>query len=207
MDKEMQDESKGGDYDMSNPIMSKLKGNMMGESGMQHPTFSRQATLLTTNGNKTKVIETISDRTIKVAWNPTNHWLAFGGDKEVGCLWNWDENLENAHHLSELPHSLPAHAKSANMYEQWVVTAMDWNQDGTMLITASTDGFWRLWDQKGDCRHVMFNENTMPLKQSTSYSSSIVNESKVPARPEDFDSIYDWKWNRDGTAFVTVSEK
>lgn len=46
----------------------------------------------------------------------------------------------------------------------------------------------------------------MPLKLYSGQSTG-ASDFKVPAKLEDFDTIYDCKWNKDGSAFVTVSEK
>lgn len=83
----MQDESKGN-YDMMYHSMAKSKGSSAADESILQQSISRQSSLLQNNGNKTRVFESISDRTLKVAWNPKNHCLAFGGDKEVGYLWN-----------------------------------------------------------------------------------------------------------------------
>lgn len=136
----MQDESKGN-YDMQSSLMSKSKDNAISDSVMQHTPFSRQVSLLQDNGNKIRILQSESERTMKVSWNPKNHLLAFGGDKELGYLWNLDEDLESAKKVSVLPHSLPDFAKTASMYEQITVMAMDWKYDGSMLVTGSNDGF------------------------------------------------------------------
>jgi WD40 repeat protein len=202
----MQDESKGN-YDIHESNMSKSKGGMIAENRIQNSKFSRQSSLLTDNGNKLKILNSASDRTLKVAWNPKNHKLAFGGDNEMAYMWDMAEDLESAKRIANLPHALPEHAKSSTMYEKIAVTSLDWKPDGNMLITGSTDGICRLWDDKGECCKIMFNELSMPLKQSNAYSPGGAGDSKVSTRPDDFDSINSCQWNKDGSAFVTVSDK
>lgn len=74
----MEDESKNEHgYDMPESVMSKSKG--MASHGA---SYSRQSTFLQDSGSKIKILESSSDKTLKVAWNPKNHLLAFGGDKE-----------------------------------------------------------------------------------------------------------------------------
>lgn len=46
----------------------------------------------------------------------------------------------------------------------------------------------------------------MPIKKAINYSA-LDGESKFTARQEDYDAISDLQWNKDGSAFVTVSEK
>lgn len=58
----------------------------------------------------------------------------------------------------------------------------------------------------------MYNDNAMPLKvKDTSYFPypNATNDSSQThiVTPDDIDSISDCKWNKDGTAIVTVSEK
>jgi hypothetical protein len=57
--------------------MAKNKG--LSAHGAMH---SRPCTYLKDSGSKIKILESKSDKTLKVAWNPTNHTLAFGGDNE-----------------------------------------------------------------------------------------------------------------------------
>ena len=79
MDKEMQDESKQDmGYDMQDSSMAKGKGaSSLGKS------YERQSTFFQNSGSKIKVLESASDKTLKCAWNPKSHLLAFGGDKET----------------------------------------------------------------------------------------------------------------------------
>ena len=57
--------------------MAKNKG--LAAHGALH---SRPSTYLKDNGSKIKILDSKSDKTLKVSWNPTNHTLAFGGDNE-----------------------------------------------------------------------------------------------------------------------------
>lgn len=202
----MQDESKGNNYGMPDVSMSKGKGGITSDSGIGRSSFSRPSTLLQNNGNKVKVLESSSNKTLKVAWNPKNNMLAYGGDNEMASLWDIRDDLSNSVKISSLPHSIPDPQRTSAMYESITVTSMDWSPDGTMLITSSTDGLCRLWDREGDWSEIMHNEHSMPLKAASGYSSNGQSESKS-AKPDDIDCIYDWKWNKDGSAFVTVSEK
>lgn len=143
----------------------------------------------------------------------SNHNLVFGGDKESAVLWNIDENIENSTWIETLPH-MPWTDSSINslMTTKTTISAIDWKPDGTMFITAATDGICRLWNSKGEISVIMYNDNAMPLKvKDTSYFTypNGTNDSSQThiVTPDDIDSISDWKWNKDGTAIVTVSEK
>lgn len=171
---------------------------------MHNTTFSRQSSLLADNGNKVKVLNSVSERTLKVAWNPKNHKLAFGGENEMAYLWDIGEDIEAAKKIATLPHSLPDHAKSSDMHEKISVNSLDWNPAGNVLATGSSDGFCRLWGENGDCQQLLFNEHSMPLKQTSAYSAG---DAKVPSTPGDFDTIHSLAWNKDGSALVTTSDK
>ena len=141
-----------------------------------------------------------------------NHYLAFGGDKESAYLWSIDENIENSTSIESLPHVSFADSNlSSVMHTKATISAIDWKPDGNMFITAATDGIWRLWNAKGELSVVMYNDNAMPLKSKDTYFvyPNGTNDSSQThiATPDDIDSISDWKWNKDGTAIVTVSEK
>ena len=60
------------------------EGSMAKNKGLSaHGTLhSRPCTYLKDSGSKIKILESKSDKTLKVSWNPTNHTLAFGGDNE-----------------------------------------------------------------------------------------------------------------------------
>lgn len=200
----MQDESKNN-FDAQDSSMAKSKG-MAG-----HGSYSRQSTFLQNNGAKVKILESDSDKTLKVAWNPKNHLLSFGGDNECAYLWDMDDNIANAKRVNSLPHLFDF--SNSILQEKAMITAIDWNPDGTMFTTAATDGICRLWDAKGETNNFMFNESSMPLKMKEqhtgSYAGNGTNDSiqNNPIATSDIDSLYDCKWNKDGTAIVTVSEK
>lgn len=100
----MQDESKGNNYGMQDSVMSKGKGGVAAESGIGRTSFSRPSTLLQNNGNKMKVLESHSNKTLKVSWNPKNNILAYGGNNEMASLWDMKEDLSNSTFISNLPH-------------------------------------------------------------------------------------------------------
>lgn len=213
----MQDETaRERNYAMQDSMMAKSKGNSSLDLRTQNMSnmYSRQSTFLQDTGSKIKVLQSASEKTLKVAWNPKKHQLAFGGDKEKAYLWDMNDNIENAQLTDNLPHLSPDIGSNSMMLEKASVTAINWKPDGTMFITAATDGVCRLWDSKGTLSSIMYNDNSMPLKTKDSagpggFTGNGTNDSAQPhsVSPEDIDSIYDCQWNKDGSAIVTVSEK
>ena len=210
LDKEMQDESKNDqDSGMPDAGMMKSKGDLA--HGVAH---ARQSTFLQDSGSKIKLLESTSDTTLKVAWNPKNHMLAFGGDKEGAFLWDMDENLENAQKINSLPHMKPEFAASPTTFDPLMVTTLDWKPDGKMFVTGASDGIIRLWNTAGSLESIMYNESTMPLKgkehtTGAAYANNGTSDSGGHNQvvQGDLDRIYDAKWNKDGSALITVSEK
>lgn len=206
----MQDETKNDqDFGMQDDGMMKSKGELV--HGAAH---SRQSTFLQDTGSKIKLLESTSDTTLKVAWNPKNHMLAFGGDKESAFLWDIDENLENAQKINSLPHMRPEFSTSPTSFDPLMVTALDWKPDGKMFVTGATDGIIRLWNTAGSLESIMYNESTMPLKgkehaAGAAYANNGTNDNGPHNQvvQGDLDRIYDAKWNKDGSALITVSEK
>jgi transducin (beta)-like 1 len=199
----MRDESKHDHLYDQDGLMAKNKG--LSAHGALH---SRPCTYLKDSGSKIKILESKSDKTLKVSWNPTNHTLAFGGDNEWAYLWDLDDNIENAQLINTLPHITPDPAMSSSNHMNTMITAIDWKPDGSMFVTAASDGIWRLWDSKGEAQAVMYNENAMPLKNKDTIASNGIHDSvNNHIGQADIDSIYDWSWNKDGSAIVTVSDK
>jgi WD40 repeat protein len=205
----MEDESKNEHgYDMQESVMSKSKG--IPAHGASYP---RQSTFLQDSGSKIKILESSSTKTLKVAWNPKNHLLAFGGDKESAYLWDMDDNLENAERVNTLPHITPDTSTSSMTPEKTIITSIDWKPDGNMFITAATDGICRLWSAKGEASAIMYNEIAMPLKNKDQIGGPFGPNGTTESLQNnqisqgDVDSISDCKWNKDGSAIVTVSEK
>lgn len=201
----MQDESKKeSQYDMQDSLMSKSKG----VTGLGN-NYSRQSVFLQNTGSKIKILESVSDKTLKCAWNPKNHLLAFGGDNQAAYLWNMDDNIENAEMLDNLPHIKPDASSNSIYPEKTMITALDWKPDGSMFITAASDGICRLWNDKGELNHIMYNENSMPLKKNDPTGANGISDSVYQDKiaQVDVDTIYDCKWNKEGSAIVTVSEK
>lgn len=73
----MQDESKHSDPYGSHGGMAKNKGSI--PHGSLH---NRPVTFLQDSASKIKILESKSDKSLRVAWSPKNHKLVFGGDKE-----------------------------------------------------------------------------------------------------------------------------
>jgi transducin (beta)-like 1 len=208
-DQEMQDESKHAEYDAAGSLMSKNKGEIVhGASSV------RQTALLQDSGSKLKILQSNSDTSVKVAWNPKNHMLAFGGDNACAYLWNMDDNLEKATKISSLPHLRPEMPNSTVSIEQSTVTTVNWKPDGKIFVTGASDGILRLWDQNGDLGAIMMNDASIPAKSkdhvgNDGFATNGTNESAGHNKADQgsFDTIYDAKWNKDGSNLVTVSEK
>lgn len=201
----MQDESKQEmPYDMHDSTMAKGKG----VSGLGS-SYARQSTFLQNSGSKIKILESSSDKILKCAWNPKSHLLAFGGDKETAWLWNMTDDIENAELVDNLPHIKPDGSNNSIVPEKTMITALDWNPEGNMFITAASDGICRLWNSKGELSSIMYNENAMPLKNKDQLGNNGTSDSlhQETIAQRDVDIIYDCKWNKDGSAIVTVSEK
>ena len=58
------------DYDMHDSTVMKSKVGSDARNQNISSSYSRQSTLLQNNGSKIKILESISDKTLKVAWNP-----------------------------------------------------------------------------------------------------------------------------------------
>lgn len=195
MDKEMEEEKNvNRSYDAHDSAMMKSKGASDVHNQNIASSFSRQSTFLQNNGSEVKILESFSDKTLKVAWNPRNHNLAFGGDKELAYLWNVDVNIENSVVIQDLPHVSPTQNLGNLMHSKASISAIDWKPDGSMFITAATDGVCRMWDPKGELKVIMYNDNAMPLKSKDVYSHpNGTNDSSQTyvAVPDDIDAISD----------------
>lgn len=118
-------------------------------------------------------------------------------------MWNISESLEGAVCINSLPHIAmdTSNTGSSNSNNQPMITAIDWKPDGEIFVTGASDGIARCWKENGQTSHVLYNENAMPLKKDFSDGAGA-----QPA-PVDTDFISECKWNKDGTALVSVSEK
>lgn len=71
MDKEMEEEKNTNrDYDMHDSSMMKSKGGSDVRNQNISSSYSRQSTFLQNNGSKIKILESYSEKTLKIAWNP-----------------------------------------------------------------------------------------------------------------------------------------
>ena len=139
-DKEMQDVS-NKEHNYGESVMAKSKASALDlRAQSMNNSYPHQSTFLQDSGSKIKILQSSSEKTLKVAWNPKNHYLAFGGDKEKAYLWNMDENIENAELIDNLPHISPELTNNSMMPDKAMITAVDWKPDGSMFITAATDG-------------------------------------------------------------------
>jgi len=134
-DQEMQDESKKEEYDLGNSKMSRSSSNPAYGSAQSRPSSYLQNT-----ESKIKILESKSNKTLKVAWNPSNHLLAFGGDNESSSLWNLDDNVSHAQLVSVLPHVTPDLLSSSLTQNTTTINSIDWKPDGNNLITGASDG-------------------------------------------------------------------
>lgn len=162
---------------------------------------------LQTTGSKIKILESKSNQTLRIAWNPKNHMLAFGGDKGYSALWDMKDDLAEAEEISALPHVAPEPLSKSLADHATTIFSIDWKPDGTSFITGANDGICRMWDTSGNATAVMLNEESMPLSKKDGTPPSGEPPSKDHIYPIDIDCMYDCKWNKDGTALVTVSEK
>jgi len=65
-----------------------------------------------------------------------------------------------------------------------------------------------MWDTSGAATAVMYNEESMPLSKKEVLHPGLGDDmNKDRISQGDVDSIFDCKWNKDGSALVTVSEK
>ena len=119
------------------------------------------------------------------------------------------DDIENAELVDNLPHIKPDGTNNAIVPERAMITAVDWNPEGSMFITAASDGICRLWNAKGELSSIMYNENAMPLKNKDQIGNNGTTDSihQDLIAQRDVDTIYDCKWNKDGSGIVTVSEK
>ena len=131
----MEDESKKEEYDPNDSKMSKTKG-----STNYGNSQSRPSSYLQDSGSKVKILESKSNKTLKVAWNPKNHNLVFGGDNEYGSLWNLDDNVSEAQLIKLLPHIARDPGSNSSPESKTTINSIDWNREGTKFITGASDG-------------------------------------------------------------------
>lgn len=198
----MQDESKKEEYPTTGSQTAKGKpGNVYGASN------TRKSSFLQNSESKIKILESESNKTLKVSWNPKNHMLAFGGDNGYSALWNISESINTAALINDLPHIMPDQPKDSLPLDKTIINSIDWKPDGSGFVTGSNDGITRMWDCSGSPAGVMLNEATMPLTKKEGSAAEGESLGKDQISPMDIDPVYDLKWNKDGSAIVTVSEK
>jgi len=79
----MQDEAKNQDNAPSDLKVPRSNDKDGYGSSKLHPS-----SYLQNSESKIKILESQSNKTLKVSWNPKNHMLAFGGDNQYSSLWN-----------------------------------------------------------------------------------------------------------------------
>ncbi|CAI2364332.1 unnamed protein product [Moneuplotes crassus] len=201
-DQEMEDDSKKQEL---KPPDSKMALN--NQDSVYGATHLQKSSFLQNYESRVRILVTKSTKTLKVAWNPKRHMLAFGGDNEFSSLWNIGDNVSEAEEISTLPHVAPDLPSMAMMHTLTTINSIDWKPDGNSFITGSSDGICRMWDTSGSVNAVMFNEDSMVLSQKAGTSFPREQPKKAQVLPNDVDSIFDCKWNKDGSALVSVSEK
>ncbi|KAK4337239.1 hypothetical protein RND71_043544 [Anisodus tanguticus] len=80
------------------------------------------------------------------AWNPTSDLLASGSGDSTARIWNLNESnskknqLILRHYIQKGDIEIPSNKD---------VTSLDWNSEGSLLVTGSYDGFARIWTTEG----------------------------------------------------------
>ena len=139
---------------MKSSIMLKSKGDLDLGSQTSNSLQTKHQTLLQNNGSSLKVLESISEKTLKLSWNPKNYSLVFWGDQQAAYLWNIKENIEDSKWIEQLPHLSKNQRMNSMMREKFTISWVDWNPEGDKFITGATDGLCRLWNTKGKITYI-----------------------------------------------------
>mmetsp|Transcript_5004 Transcript_5004/g.4795 ORF Transcript_5004/g.4795 Transcript_5004/m.4795 type:complete len:123 (-) Transcript_5004:938-1306(-) len=122
----MEDESRKEEFDPTHPKMATGRpGGVYGAAPVRKSSF------LENSESKIKILESKSNKTLKVAWNPKNHMLVFGGDNEYSSLWNMSENVVTSEEISSLPHVAPELPNKSMMHTTTTINSIDWRPDGS----------------------------------------------------------------------------
>lgn len=81
------------------------------------------------------------------AWNPTSDLLASGSGDSTARIWNLNEPTNSKKNQLVLRHCIQKGDTEVPSNKD--VTSLDWNSEGTLLVTGSYDGYARIWTQEG----------------------------------------------------------
>ena len=131
----MEDEAKKEEYEPNDSKMSQSKGSTV--YGSSH---SRPSNYLQDSDSKVKILQSKSNKTLKVAWNPKNNKLVYGGDNGYASLYNFDNNVSEGQLVNNLPHISMEVNSGSPSNSSTAINSIDWNHDGTKFITGASDG-------------------------------------------------------------------
>lgn len=80
------------------------------------------------------------------AWNPKTDLLASGSGDSTARIWNLNDP-ESINNQLILRHCIQRGDTEVPSNKD--VTSLDWNSDGSLLVTGSYDGFARIWTTEG----------------------------------------------------------
>lgn len=108
------------------------------------------------------------------AWNPVTDLLASGSGDSTARIWNLNDSNSKKSHLI-LRHCIQKGDTEVPSNKD--VTSLDWNSEGSLLVTGSYDGYARIWSTDGKL-------------------SSTLGQHKGP--------IFALKWNKQGNYILSA---
>ncbi|EPS64884.1 hypothetical protein M569_09894, partial [Genlisea aurea] len=83
------------------------------------------------------------------AWNPDGSLLASGSADSTARIWTVDKSSSYSVQ-NEYPSVVLTHSNEETNEKIGEVTKVDWNTEGSLLATASSDGQARIWNRDGE---------------------------------------------------------
>eukprot|EP00347_Sterkiella_histriomuscorum_P013599 403364101 len=169
--------------------------------------------IIETNGKSAMILNHHQGQVYHTQWNPTKRILVSGGQGKNAFLWSVPaEGLQNVTLLEGLPHCKDVVSSVQGIDTD--ITCIHWNQSGDKMVTSASDGYARVWSDKGElqsifnCNNISKQNNSSHYKENANNDQPMADQYITSGIKEDLQStmVMVSKWSKDGQLIASGTQ-